>query len=150
MLILAVVSCKPEEFEPIGSKYNLITGVNGTWQIDHVEILDFSLPVPEGRDISDFYTQQASLLGLSFNSNGQTYQVLNPESPGNVFGQSGTYLFDDNEFPEEMWLVSGTDTIQLGLLNMVREIDPYMGLKFDRVQCDSKYAEYNYTFKRMK
>ncbi len=149
LVIAAFWACKPEPYKEIGPQYDLATGISGSWTVDMVEGVDLTLPVPEARDISDFYLAAANPLGLTFDANSAMYTVVNPETPGNIFGQGGTFAFDNNEFPTLLSLYeSSNDTIVVNLLNMVREIDLSMGLSYTRNNCGTDYFRYNYTFKR--
>lgn len=149
VLLLAYMfgACKPEEKAKIGPRYSLTSGVKGSWEISKVEIADLTLPVPESRDITDFYL--SNLLELEFDTDAGTYTVPNPDVLGNPFGASGTFLFDANDYPTAMMMVTDeSDTLNLQLENMVREIDPYMGFTYTKSACGVDYASYTYTFKR--
>lgn len=149
LFLSLLAACKPEPYKEIGPRYDLATGISGSWEIQMVEGVDLTLPVPESRDISDFYTDATDPLGLTFDASSEMYTVLNPQTPGNIFGQGGTFAFDDPDFPTRLSLYeSNNDTIVVDLLNMVREIDPNMGLSFTRSNCGTEYFRYNYTFKR--
>lgn len=149
VLLLASIfgACKPEEKAKIGPRYSLTSGVKGSWEISKVEIADLTLPVPESRDITDFYL--SNLLELEFDTDAGTYTVPNPDVLGNPFGTSGTFLFDANDYPTAMMMITDdSDTLNLQLENMVREIDPYMGFTYTKSACGVDYASYTYTFKR--
>lgn len=149
VLLLASIfgACKPEEKAKIGPRYSLTSGVKGAWEISKVEIADLTLPVPENRDITDFYL--SNLLELEFDTDAGTYTVPNPDVLGNPFGASGTFLFDANDYPTAMMMITDeSDTLNLQLENMVREIDPYMGFTYTKSACGVDYASYTYTFKR--
>jgi hypothetical protein len=148
LLAVAAWACRPEPYDEIGPRYDLATGITGDWEIQRVDGVDLTLPVPETRNISDFYTRADEPLGLSFDAASDMYSVINPQTPGNIFGQGGTFAFDDKEFPTRLSLYSGNDTIQVDLMNMVREIDPEMGLSYTRSACGTIYFRYEYTFKR--
>lgn len=140
-------SCKPKDEAEIGPKYSLTTGVNGAWEISKVEISDLTLPVPESRDISDFF--KTSGLELEFDTDAGTYTVPNPDVLGNPFGASGTYSYDVADYPTAMQMItSDSDTLNLKLANMVREIDLDMGFTLTKSACGSDYVSYTYTFKR--
>lgn len=144
-----MAACKPEAYKEIGPKYDLATGITGSWEVQMVEGVDLTLPVPEARDLSDFYTSAPEPIGLTFDAASGMYTVVNPGTAGNIFGQGGTFAFDDPEFPTLLSLYdSSNDTIVVNLLNMVREIDPNMGLSYTRSACGTNYFRYNYTFKR--
>ncbi len=148
LIMGAVFGCKPDGYKDIGPVYDLTTGIDGSWQIAEVEITDLTLPVPEGRDISEFYTKN-NPLKIDFDAEAGTYNVVNPEVKGNNFGTQGTFEFNDPEFPSAVMLITAeNDTLNMTLTNMVRSIDPKMGLKLTRARCGEDYVSYGYTFNR--
>lgn len=149
LFVTLIAACRPEPYKEIGPSYDLATGISGSWQIEMVEGVDLTLPVPESREIGDFYTSAENPIGLTFDASSEMYTVVNPQTPGNIFGQGGTYAFDNPDFPTQLSLYdNNNDTIVVDLLNMVREIDPNMGLSYTRSTCGTEYFRYNYTFKR--
>lgn len=143
-----IMSCKPEQTKKIGDRYNLLTGVDGSWKISKVMITDLTLPVPENRDISDFFLS-ANPLQIEFDAAANTYVVSDPDVLGNPFGAQGTFAFDAEDYPTAMFLYSSNqDTVNLKLENMVREIDHQMGFTLEKNDCASKYISYTYTFNR--
>ncbi len=148
LIVAALIGCKPDGYKDIGPSYDLTTGIDGSWQISEVEITDLTLPVPEGRDISEFYTK-TNPLKINFDAVAGTYMVVNPEVKGNNFGTQGTFRFNDPEFPSAVMLITAeNDTLNMDLTNMVRSIDPKMGLKLTRSRCGEDYVSYSYTFNR--
>lgn len=149
MIAASMLACRPEPFEDIGNNYDLTTGIDGSWEVSQVEIVDLTRPVPEKRNISDFFATASDPLGLNFDVSDQSYTVDNPASPGNFFGSSGTYQLTPADYPTNMQLVTvENDTINLRLLNMVRSIDQDMGLRLNRSGCTDQYLAYEFTFKR--
>lgn len=145
LLLTSMFACKPDPYEDIGQNYSLTEGISGNWSLNLVEIEDLTLPVPESRDITDFYLSEGSL-SIQFDAEAGTYTVSNPNAPGNIFGSSGTFSFDDPEFPEDITLSSSTNTVTLSLTNMVRSIDNEMGMIRQRSKCDSDNPYINYRF----
>ena len=131
--LLAFMACKPE-VGPIGPAY----GADQT---------DLSLPVPETRDISDFYTNSSDKWVVQFNED-STYSV-NSAGPGfNVFGTSGTWRYNSPQYPSELHLTEDTVTTVLPLGNMPRTIDQNVVFVYDRVRCDKPSVSYKLTFTR--
>lgn len=148
--IFLLIGCKPDEPENIGSRFNTVEGINGSWEIHKVEVVDETLPVPETRDISDYFISQSAKVGMSFNTSSKTYTIDNAQEPANPFGTSGVYSLNDPEYPSQITLYSASqDTIIMELNNMVRSIDPYMGYKIKKEACGGLYASYIYTFRRL-
>lgn len=144
------VGCKPDDPESIGPRYNVTEGINGSWEIHKVEVVDETLPVPETRDISDYFISQNTKVGMNFNTENKTYTIDNAQDPANPFGTSGIYTLNDPEYPSQITLYSlAQDTIVLELNNLVRTIDPFMGYKIKKEACGGLYASYIYTFRRL-
>lgn len=152
LLAAAVWACKPDITDKtIGAPYDLTEGISGSWEISKVQVTDLTLPVPEQREISDYYLGQSQLLSIDFNSEDNTYTVQNGSVPGSPFGTGGMYRFqlNDEGFTTGLQMVTAAqDTLDVDLLNMVRSIDPVMGFSHVRSACGDSYASYQYTFKR--
>ena len=144
--LLAFMACKPE-VGPIGPAYEAGAGIIGTRELSGADQTDLSLPVPETRDISDFYTNSSDKWVVQFNED-STYSV-NSAGPGfNVFGTSGTWRYNSPQYPSELHLTMDTVTTILPLGNMPRTIDPNVVFVYDRVRCDKPSVSYKLTFTR--
>ena len=144
--LLAFMACKPE-VGPIGPAYEAGTGIIGTWELSGADQTDLSLPVPETRDISDFYTNSSDKWVVQFNDD-STYSV-NSSGPGfNVFGTSGTWRYNSLQYPLELHLTEDTVTTVLPLGNMPRTIDQNVLFVYDRVRCDKPSVSYKLIFTR--
>ena len=143
---LTLVSCKPDVGE-IGDHYPAGAGLIGTWELTGADQTDVTLPVPETRDISAFYTNATSKWRVTFNAD-STYTV-DAMGPGfNLFGNGGTWSYDTPEFPKELHLAQDSTTIVLPLGNMPRTIDTQLGIVYSRVRCDKPSIRYDFTFTR--
>lgn len=140
-------ACTPEPFKSPDGSYDLTAGIEGSWTMESVVIEDRSFPTFTTLDITEYFSEG---LNLTFNPEDQSYEVIGTLE-GHPFGASGSYAFDDDEFPTAITFTPanpelGTATISLG--NMVRIIDPSMTLLHNRSSCDQQYAQYQYTFNR--
>jgi hypothetical protein len=144
--LLAFSACKPE-VGPIGPAYEAGAGIIGIWELSGADQTDLSLPVPETRNISDFYTNSSDKWVIQFNED-STYSV-NSAGPGfNVFGTSGTWRYNSPQYPSELHLTEDTVTTILPLGNMPRSIDQNVVFVYDRVRCDKPSVSYKLTFTR--
>ncbi|QNR25616.1 DUF5004 domain-containing protein [Croceimicrobium hydrocarbonivorans] len=148
LLALAISACRPEPFKEIGAPYSVITGINGNWDLEMVEVEDRSFPQWETLEFTDFFLDNP--VSINFNSNDNTYAISANSLDGLPFSSlNGTYAFDDPEYPENLYLISTDgDTSTVGMGNMVRAIDPNMIFEELKNKCDAEYARYIYTFKR--
>ncbi len=150
VVALGIISCQPDPYKSIGERQNLITGIDGTWEISDVKIIDLTLPVPEERDISDFFLAMNSKITVTFDSDAQTYTVKDVGALANPFGSGGTYTFNADDYPDQITFIDGSSSvIDFKLLNMVRETDNELGLRLTRSNCGENYVAYKYTFKRL-
>jgi len=147
-MIFLLATCRPDEFKDIGPAYSTTEGIDGSWQIFSVEVVDQTIPGTDVKDLSAFYTSQPALMQMEFSSDDNTYSVTN-SVPGAPFGSGGRYAFNDPEFPSQIYLIpAGADTLTLNMASMVRPIDPFLTISKPTIGCDQPFALYNFTFKR--
>jgi hypothetical protein len=143
---LAFAACKPE-VGPIGPAYEAGAGLLGTWELTSVSQTDLTLPVPETRDISDFYQESTAKWEVQFN-NDSTYAVLS-QGPGfNVFGNGGTWRYNTPNYPTELHLTQDTLVTVLPLGNMPRTVDENVVFVYSRERCEKPSVSYKLTFTR--
>ena len=144
---LALWSCKPEVGE-IGPKYPAGEGIVGTWQLTGAAQTDLTLPVPETRDISDYYQNAATHWEVAFTEDGS--YTTQSQGPGfDLFGANGTWAFDTAFFPKEVYLTQfDSVTVVLPLGNMPRSIDNEMSFLFSREKCEKPSVSYELIFTR--
>ena len=146
-VLMALQSCKPEPYGKIGDDYSLTEGITGTWELQTVLQTDETQPVPEVIDISDFFVSDPMV--MSFDYATSSYTVDNPGAGGNIFGNSGSFAFDDLEFPSGLSVYTDLgDTLMMSLTQMVRSIDIRMGFRVSRQRCDELNISYDYDFNR--
>ncbi len=149
-LAVGLASCQPDPYKSIGERQNLITGINGTWEISDVKIIDLTLPVPEERDISDFFVAMNSRITVTFDAENNSYTVKDSQLAANPFGSGGSYSFNQPDFPDQLTFTDATmGDLNFKLLNMVRKTDNEFGLQLTRSHCGENYVSYKYTFKRL-
>lgn len=147
VLLVAMAACKPE-IKPIGPAYKAGEGMPGTWELNEINAIDITLPVPEERDQSDMLADMSNRLILNINSDG-TYVVAQRGIVPNIFGTDGTWMYNTGDFPTMMYIIpSGGDTLKTDLLSMPRSIDNQMGFSFTRSRCNKAYVTLEYTFNR--
>lgn len=153
LALLAFGSCRPEAYREIGESYSVIEGINGKWSLSVVEIEDRSFPQWETREVSDFFNAPSSnnQVDLDFDANSNSYTITANSLDGLPFtSMSGSYAFDDPEYPSNMYLMAAgsSDTTTVALGSMVRSIDVEMKFEELKSSCGEVYARYVYTFNR--
>jgi hypothetical protein len=149
MLISFAIACRPDPYKEIGESYSVITGLEGDWTLDKVEIEDRSFPQWETMELSDYFLND-NAVEINFDAGSSSYAIMANSLDGLPFASlNGVYAFDDPEFPANMYLISpssDTSTVELG--SMVRKIDQLMLFQEMKSSCDQVYARYIYTFNR--
>jgi hypothetical protein len=129
---VALATCKPKIEGELGEPFSKIEGISGTWKINTFEQRDENNPIKETRDFSSFYVQDGvEPTHITFQSSNMTYNVV--QGPGkNYFGTGGTWHFDNNDFPSEIYLESSTDTLIMQMGTMPRVFDNSLDLELHR------------------
>lgn len=151
---LAIAGCKPDLKGELGSPSNKMEGMSGTWELSKFSQKDLNNPIQEERDLSDFYVNGTDTpYRLTFNLSDMTYTVV-PGPGRNYFGSTGTWGFDNPDFPSLLNLYSATDTLQFDLGSMVRPFDNALNLELPRPCTDedgntTKTVIYQFQFNRV-
>ncbi len=155
ILIIALVvgACKPKLEGELGVPFDKIAALAGTWQLEQFIQKDPNNPIQEERDLTQFYVVN-DIAPTTLQINGDaTYTVA--EGPGkNPFGTSGTWGFDNIEFPIFLILNTPTDTLNIALNSVVRSTDTSLSLSVDKVCTDDTGVDqlvsiYIFKFKRI-
>lgn len=139
LLILATVilyaGCKPEIEGELGEPFDKLKGLEGTWRITTFSQLDENNPVKEERDLSEFYIVDGEEpMRITLSAASMTYTTA-PGPGKNYFGDGGTWMLDNPQYPSYITFHSATDTMQFNLGSIVREFDTRMTIELPRY-CD--------------
>ena len=152
--------CEPEELEgELGTPFNKTEGIAGTWSVENVIQHDLKAPATSANrqlrltDRFDFSTTR-----ITFKTTPATFTIEAPEGPV-IFPASGTWSFDDPEFPTEVRLVGADQkNVTLKLGSAPRAPFPGLTLSFERMarkdQADPNsdkeaIIRYDYQLKRL-
>jgi hypothetical protein len=143
---------KTYSLDPPPSK---VEGLNGDWKLYKViEVDEISLAKNE-RDISGFYIgdNTDSVLNITFNSPEKTFFITDGEIGRNYLPSSGTWTFDNDDFPQFLNLIDDEGEItRLKLQGPTRPQDMQLKFSFQRfciVDDEFKeYVGYRYEFNR--
>lgn len=145
--VFTLNSCKKErlELEPPSSK---LEGINATWKLIEVIQVDEADALFPEMEVSEAFIGEDGL-EITFNSNDFSYSVRAGESP-NYFGTSGTWAFDDNEFPTLISISHDGKTENLNLLRTVRTVDKTLEFRYYRQCADAgkNVVSYKMVFER--
>ncbi|GCD76694.1 hypothetical protein JCM31826_01760 [Thermaurantimonas aggregans] len=145
----AAIACRPERKGELGPDPNLAYGIVGRWRAAELSITDFKSPLGDELNVSEDFATLGDPLEITFNPD-NTYQVNNPGNIPTKFGTSGTWAFNNPEFPSTMGILNNngeTDTIHLR--SMARDYDPVWKIQIRRENCENDlYVGYNLTLIR--
>ncbi len=123
-----ILGCKTENPD-FGEPFSKVEGIADEWEL--IEMYHSGIDVlTSNNTITNTIQLPASYIGtvpatLNF-TNEFSYTGSSNDSKL-LFPTSGTWAFDDNEFPSKLFLTSGGETLELKLLAPVREnVDPYL------------------------
>lgn len=147
-LVFLLSACKKEkpELDPPGSK---LGGINANWTLVEVEQIDINNVAEPTLDVSDAYLNNSNV-EFKFNSESFSYEVQYGNTPA-FFGNSGSWKFDDNEFPTRIELFTDlSENINLPLVRTIRPQDPFLIFGFERTcgNDEKPYIKYQYKFIR--
>jgi hypothetical protein len=145
---LHLTGCKPETQGEIGEPFDKVEGISATWELRAFQQQDLNSPVKEVRDLSEFYIDGVTQpLRLTFHPD-RTYEV--EISMGkNFFGNGGTWAFDDDTYPSDLFLYTGEDTLVYDLGAMTRTFDQTLGIEYSRDCGGTETVRYTFLFDRL-
>ena len=132
-----------------------VDGINGTWILySVVQVDEFDLAKPE-RDISKFYLGDGSIsvMEITFNSSDFTFEITLGQIGKNYLPTSGTWKFDDDNFPKYIFLKDDEGNVTtLTMQAPTRPQDQQLKYSFDR-SCTIDgdfvpYVGYRYEYNR--
>ena len=155
LILTSVVVSNCKKTYTLDSPASHVDGINGTWELySVVQVDEFDLAKPE-RDISNFYLGDGStsVMKISFNSSDFTFEITVGEMGKNYLPTSGTWKFDDDNFPQFIFLKDDEGNITtLTMQGPTRPQDQQLKYSFDR-SCTIDgdfipYVGYRYEFNR--
>lgn len=144
--LLLLTACEQQTYE-FGEPFSKLEGINGSFALTSVvQVDERSTLLDNTRDISAFFIGSEPAV-ISFNSTDFTYS-LTPGTAPNFLGEtSGSWQFDDNDFPTEIQLGTANPLV-LGLNRTIREIDNTLEFRLTRFCSGTAGVSYNYVFTR--
>ena len=144
IIVLGLAACKKER-PVLNEPGNKLDGINANWELVEVIQVDEASISKDELDVSDIFL--GNPLKIDINSTDFTYSVDNTSGP-NYFGVSGTWEFDDNEFPTKVTFTTSTSkVIDLPLVTTIRPQDTYLNFKIVRKCGGDEEAYVGYKFK---
>jgi len=158
MLTGLIISCKPEDFKPIGEPTSKVEQLYGSWIISKVNQTDvnaankgFPMEVQQMDITNLFPTNPFTDLSITFNTGTNSFTVTKGNSFSN-WPNSGNWEFDNPAYPSKLMLQTSTDTITLGISNLsnLNALTPKITFReVKQLQSGNKMIDviyYDYTF----
>lgn len=146
--------CVKKEYtlDPPPSK---VEGLNGSWKLNSViQVDEVSLSKGE-RDLSPFYIGEESMqvMEVAFKSSDKTFVITPGEIGRNYLPSSGIWAFDDDNYPQYIYLKDDAGEIStLKLQGPTRPADTELKFSFQRFcsinGLEQEYVGYRYEFNR--
>jgi len=142
---VSLVACKKErpELEPAGSN---VEGIQDDWTL--AKVVQFDEITLKELDVSSVYIGTDPMkINFKINGTDTSYSVIKGSSI-NYLGSTGTWSFDDNDYPTKLILnIAGNDNY-MPLLRTVRPTSQSLEFKFTKICSGKKVVSYKYSFKR--
>ena len=139
LLFLALIlasGCKKKIEGELGTPYSKVTGMNGTWELSKFVQIDLNNPIQEERDLSQFYLVEGTEpFSLTFDSEDRSFSAQ-IEAGKNFFGASGTWSFDDDNYPSFLYIDNANELLEFEMGNVVSEFDNELQLDLNRACID--------------
>lgn len=136
--------CKPEPEGELGTPFNLIEGMNGTWYVSKFSQVDLNNPLQEERDLSDFFAVPNidERMKITFNTSDRTFNVT-PGAGKNYLINNGSWGFDDDSAPGKLFLYGTSDTLEVIMSRMIRTFDNTLGIELQPRSCTTSGTTLN-------
>lgn len=149
LLALVLFSgCKEEELT-LDAPYSKLEGINGSFRLNAVTQVDeLTSSTFNEMDLSSFFVRSTPMT-ISFDNSTMTYAVANADSLPNYLGASGSWAFDDPEYPSSITLTTSMgESVNLALGQTIRPIESQLIFSVERGCNGGKAISYRYTFDR--
>ena len=155
LILTSVIVSNCKKTYTLDEPESKIEGINGTWILYSVVQVDEVDLAKAERSLTDLYIGDGttSVMEITFNSSNFTYEVTLGEIGKNYLPTNGTWEFDNNEFPEFIYLDDGQGNITvLTMQGPTRPQDQHLKFSFKR-SCTienelTEYVGYRYEFNR--
>lgn len=150
--ILAIWSCKPEAFAPIGEPQNVVKSIQGTWGLTKVTQIDQDATTKgfpyKQLDITSVYTYTDLVLVFLGDAQGNpgTFTITSGNSPKISDLTSGNWTVDDLKAPTVISLKNGTVTGNLTIGSYVSLKSGKLIIKRDKKLNGKLILSYQYEF----
>lgn len=146
LVVLSFTACKPDELvlDPPGSK---LDGINAKFTLSEVIQIDpFVIGSGNSYNVTSVFTKGA-VPTITFDSKAFTYSYVAGDAP-NYLGASGTWTFDNNDYPTLINMNDGSSQYVLKLLHTIRPQDEFLEVEYGRSCGSDVTVIYQFKFAR--
>lgn len=132
---------------------NKIAGISGNWTLSIVEQVDVNNKLGNIKsdtvmDVTSLYLGSKTPMKMTVQSNGN-YSITAGVASQYFPKTTGTWKFDNNEYPSMVILDAGTaEEMKYPLIAPTRPQDSYLALKATKICNGKRTVSYNFYFKR--
>lgn len=150
-------SCKEDDFGEVGEPFNKIQYIQGTWKCTNVTQLDEYAVQKDYSftklDITDYYNFTDITLSLNVDTDLQpTTFILNPSGTPNFIITTGTWQFNDYNYPSHIYLYADGSTEISSILQLDEvprpETSNSITYKWTRYSGGKAILSYQYTLEK--
>ena len=157
LLVLCLIGCRPkDDFKPIGTPFDQVLGIKGTFKLSHVEQVDnLTSSTLKTLDVSE-YAVGDNPMTLTFAIDSPQVVTINAGNSGDFLSDGATSLtwkYDLDKAPSYLILSNGAEWY---LGRPIRDFDTQLFLKVTKYYTADKNTgkplatiTYNFTFDRM-
>lgn len=148
-LATMVMGCRPDPFEPIGEPLDIKEGFLGDWKVVSVTQIDeVKLAAEESnatRDLTNLFNFYE--YAITFATDG-SYTISPGKAPNFAGTTSGTWSFDNPDFPTVVLLSEDSGTTTAAKFNLTRTPQKNINLQltFRRYKDSKLVLSYSYVF----
>lgn len=147
-LLVLLGACEQTAFDPIGEPFSKVEGLATNWTLQQVVQVDYLTNKFENSQDISYFVVGSQPPQLDFKAAG-SYTASYGDSPLQLFGESGTWAFDDVAFPTKLTLTpTGGQAIAVDLLASTRISDPELSFEMPRNCRGTLSMSYQFTFSR--
>lgn len=145
-LSVFIGACEEDTYE-FGEPFSKVEGINGSFVLTQViQVDERTTNFDNTFEISEFFIGSEPAV-ISFNGTDFTYSLTPGTAPNFLGATSGSWKFDNNEFPTRIELGTSNPVI-LNLSKTIRSIDNTLEFSFTRSCSGTAGVSYNYIFTR--
>ena len=151
-LALTIVCCSvlffacKKDIKDIGAVQSQVDGIKGKWEVVKVVMNDSTTSTPDPVEVTDFFQASTKMPNISFNITDKTYTSDATGVAYDFFGATGTWAFDDPQFPKTITFTpQGGTAFTMGMMAPIRLVDSRLKIQ-KYMYCDSAQTNFKFAY----